>query len=71
MFLPGVPAVGCPIEHAPLTDDPSGLRIGKPHMEEIGELRAGARTGQRAIDPRKPPVRRLKKRPGIADRPSG
>jgi len=71
IFLPGKAAVGRPIEHASFPDDPARFWIGKSHMEEIGQLRTGARTGQRAIYPMSSAVRGLKERSGIAHRPAG
>ena len=42
---PGKTTIGGPIDHAPFPRNPSGLRVGKTHSQEIGQLRTGAGAG--------------------------
>ena len=45
LFCPGKTTIGGPVNHTSFPCNPSGLRIGKAHTQEVGQLRTGARTG--------------------------
>ena len=71
LFCPGITTIGGPIDHASFPHDPSGLRVGKTHPQEVGQLRAGTGTGQRAIDPLMTAICRVEDGAGIPDGPPG
>lgn len=45
LLCPGKSTIGSPVDHAPFPRNPSGLRVGKAHSQEIGQLCTGARAG--------------------------
>lgn len=45
LLCPGKTTIGGPVDHAPLPRNPSGLRVGKAHSQEVGQLRTGAGAG--------------------------
>src|SRR6185295_840783 len=69
LLCPGKTAIGGPIGHAPLPRYPSGLRIGKAHSQEIGQLRAVTNAGQRAIGPFAPAICSVENRARVPDSP--
>ena len=45
LLYPGESTIGSPVDHTPFPRNPSGLRIGKAHSQEVRQLRTGAGTG--------------------------
>ena len=45
LLCPGKSTIGSPVDHAPFPRNPSSLRVGKAHAQEIGQLRTGAGAG--------------------------
>ena len=45
LLCPGKTTIGGPVDHAPFPHNPSGLRVGKAHSQEVGQLRTSAGAG--------------------------